>query len=577
MDAARSDHFSCYGYDKLTTPYIDEIAKKGVVFHNHFSNSTCTETSIPQLFFSRYLATPTLFQADAWRWGIRQYATDTIFKQGDAQQVFLSDLLSDKGYETVLFHNHQWFVKQSSIVKHFDASFYEERDTNVVSASIDWIRENRNTKFFAYCHIMSPHQPYPYYRGKFLSKAITPNEISKTLKKIDMGATNKKDLIQRQLQIIHGLYDSKLNHTDRHIGRLYNELEKLGLAQNTLFIITSDHGENLGEHEKLFHGGPPWESVIKIPLISVCPRFIPAGKKVYCLTESVDVMPTIVDVLKLDFPPRKTMDGVGLFNLIDNPDLKKEAVFPAEAIRTEEFKYFMGHLYNVKDDPHETENIIEQQPRLAEELKKRLHKAMRPYEDRYEKTQRSSLPPSEPFYYSVLEFEIEPKSEYVTSPIGSNPAKPWVLNIDWGGEEYGLFCIPANGIPERISLSAPLPNGRYKMYALLKTWGKVPKTAQEIGFRFRFDGESPFIYPPAIRLVRKYRNNVFFYVEFSEVYVSTEEVSVQISFTPPNKNTYMIHHIKFEPLGRKKRKGVEYDSDQEFRQKIEKLKSLGYM
>ncbi len=266
LDAARADHFSGYGYAKNTTPRMDEIGRLGAVFLNNFSPGTDTPHSMPGIFSSRYFS-PGIFGTDPRPWGTRHESPATIFRTFDRQHVFLTDILSANGYRTALFHNNTFFSRDSLLAREFDECYPFEpsrdhpADGKIISSLISWLEKNKKKNFFIYCHIMSPHEPYP---PKEEDAEFLPDEDGAgRLRKKFHARTGPRSYgwSADDLGLLRGLYDSNLKHTDKWVGVLYDTLEEFGLENKTLIIITSDHGENLGEHDRLSHSGLAWDSV----------------------------------------------------------------------------------------------------------------------------------------------------------------------------------------------------------------------------------------------------------------------------------------------------------------------------
>ncbi|UCC94735.1 MAG: sulfatase [Candidatus Omnitrophota bacterium] len=385
LDAARADHFGCYGYERNTTPFIDAAARRGALFLNHFTNATHTSGALPKIFFSRYFSLP-IFETDGWVWGIKQSSPELIFGNFDNQQIFLTELLSRYGYYTVIFHPHPMFNENSYLIKKFDECFYIEARGEQMPAEVmltvttvgTWIRQNKRYPFFIYCHIMSPHEPYhPRDEDREFLEGFDVSAIREARKKFRLPKKESAEgFNQRELEILEGFYDSNLKHVDKWVGKLLNDLQEFNLDDNTLVIITSDHGQNLGEHNHLAHGGLPWDSVIKVPLVMIYPPLIPDGAKVSALTESVDIAPTILNISKISLPWDKTMDGINLLKVIRNNKFAKDAVFTEDSIRTTHYKYFPDSLYDLQRDPKETRNIVEEEPSTVEKLEEKFQETL---------------------------------------------------------------------------------------------------------------------------------------------------------------------------------------------------------
>jgi len=594
LDSARADHFSGYGYAKNTTPQMDKIGGRGAVFLRNFSQGTDTPHSISKIFFSRYFSLG-IFGTDPLPWGTRHESPGTIFKTFDGQQVFLSDILSANGYRTALFHDNAFFSKDSYLARKFDEYYPFETSRNqptdgkIISALIPWIEKNKKRKFFIYCHIMSPHEPYP---PKEEDKEFLPDKAGSSV-----DALRKKFYARTgprahgwsgdELRILRGLYDGNLKHTDRWIGTLHRKLGELELDQKTLLIITADHGENLGEHGLLGHSGQPFDSVTHIPLIMAYPPLIPAGVRVTGLTEAVDIMPTILEICMIDLPKSKSMDGVSLLGLIRDPKDDREFVFTKDSIRSESYKYMIseGLLYDLKKDPRETRNIVKQSPLAAERLKEKFENAMRPYKKRYEKSIRETQP-AFPFYFRIKDFKIAPKDVFETSWVNgdmavilekASPSKPWLLNRNFS-RTGGLFCLPGNGLPPTLTLSARLPEGSYQVSVLLGSAGKIRLPPEKAGFRFRFDSNNtPFACPKLIEFAREQNGLFYYHFRLGKTRVEQEKFQLQFHFRPLKERPYLIRHVQFSPARGRGKEAPKAPDEEELRRRTEQLKSLGYL
>jgi arylsulfatase A-like enzyme len=239
-----------------------------------------------------------------------------------------------------------------------------------------WIkRVGKKHKFFAYIHYLdlhSPYEPKPPYDTLYLNK------------------TDKEDL--GRFDYPRALYDGQLTYIDTEIGTLLDDLKKEGLYDNTLVIITSDHGDEFGQHGAIGHSKVPYDEVIRVPLIIKFPESLYAGTVVENQVRLIDIKPTILDYLKIE--PHTELSGFSLMNYLDsNEDRNHHQIdFPRYAIseiynmvqdldvlaiRTEEFKYIHfknkdDELYDLKADPEEQNNLIKKHPEVAEKFNQML-------------------------------------------------------------------------------------------------------------------------------------------------------------------------------------------------------------
>ena len=147
LDAARADHFSCYGYEKSTTPHIDRLADDGVVFLNHHANATYTHASLPKMFSSRFYSR-SIFSNTLWRWRIRRETPESLFQSFDDEQIFLPEVMSQNGYRTGIFHNHVLLRKRTREALGFEESAYilsrlkkYPGDREIMTRMIEWIEK----------------------------------------------------------------------------------------------------------------------------------------------------------------------------------------------------------------------------------------------------------------------------------------------------------------------------------------------------------------------------------------------------------------------------------------------------
>jgi len=592
LDAARADHFSCYGYKKITTPNIDKIAERGAVFLNNFSPGTHTLSSIPRLLSSRYFSI-NLFQHDLMRWGSRWEFPETIFNRMDDQQILLPEIIANNGYRVIAFHNHGCCLPNTELGKTFDQDYYcfvsknEPKDEQLISGIISWIEKNKASgqPFFIYYHIMSPHEPYPQKSEdhQILSED-SPAVIEAVRDKFHQREKDTPDgWSKEELRILHGLYDGNLLHSDRWIGILDEKLHELDLDDNTLMIITSDHGERLGEHGSLGHAGPPWDALTHIPLIMRYPHLIPPRIQVSGFTESIDIMPTILDICNIPIPDNKAMDGVSLLSIIHNPQAGKKAVFTDSSIRTDKYKYIIDGkselLYDLENDPGEEKNIASHNPELTMNMGEMYQKAIAPYQKRFNEAKTISTPEFSFYYSSGLNITPNNRVEKIEDIRNNSRAsienlsdrKSWVLNdhkVRWR-----LFCLPGNGTPPPITLSANIPNGKYQISILVESPLSSPCSPAEFGLLYRFDQKTPFQLPGKVNTI----SQDYHYLDLGEGWIRNTNFSMEMNFHPPDNKPYIIRHVKFAPIVPIAREAGQIPEADEIRKRRDSLKALGYL
>jgi arylsulfatase A-like enzyme len=238
--------------------------------------------------------------------------------------------------------------------------------------ALDFLQERSDRPYFLHLSYRRPHHPFdppaPFDRmyagahfpetkkkaGEMENKPASQQRATKSLAGFDPSSISAADL-----DLIKSFYYGMISLTDKHLGRV---LEKVNLDE-TLVVFTADHGEMLGDHGLLLKGSYMYDQVIHTPLI-FAGLGIPAGRRVNALTESVDIAPTIGDILGFRTPYAQ---GKSLTGLLKDPNAKhKQAVhaeFPTvKMVRTETHKLVhypnatYGELYDLKRDPDEFDN-----------------------------------------------------------------------------------------------------------------------------------------------------------------------------------------------------------------------------
>lgn len=446
---------------------------------------------------------------------------------------------------------------------------------------------------------MSPHTPYfPEDDEKEFFADAKNEDFERAREKItrwiETAQISAKGWDQNELYVLNGLYDSKLKRGDKLVGSIYDKLKELNLEKNTLIIISADHAENLGEHDIFGHGTLPWDTVIKVPLIIVYPPLIPSGIKVKGLTESVDIMPTIINACGIKLPRGKSMDGVSLLKFIRNPGSGKKAVFSIDSIRTEKYKCMFdpnvgdsNHLYDLDKDPGEEKNIAFENPLIFEKYRQRLEASMKPYHDRFEETKKTS-PPDYPFYFSIFRFRItsmgiikreEGEIKDTANFLNETSLQEPLLLFRRAPERSFLF-IPKNGLSSPIALSTKLPNGAYYIFVLLESLSEVPLSPQQLGFQFRFNPQNSFNFPYKINSIEEEKESEiskYWYLDLGEIQVNEESFFLEFKFQPLDNKQYIMHFIKFVPVAMQKENQTKEFNEEDSIEQGERIKSLGYL
>ena len=305
VDTLRADHLSAYGYPRVTSPNIDELAARGVIFDVAFTYWPKTRASFASLFTGVYASQHGLTVRDRDLPVFNQTIAETFRDAGYRTAAALDNGNLDaalgfaQGFD---IYEQTWHVEDSDelsrteTITRFGESFLASSDDE--------------RPFFLWLHYVNPHTPYEPTEealAHFRGDGIIPRGPELEPVTGYHGGVNKKHVA------VHGenywgdyidRYDAEILVSDEHVGRVLKALEESEHAGTTLVVFTSDHGESLGEHDYYFdHGFYLFNPSLRIPLILAFPGMLPAGERVSGAVSSLDVFPTILDLARVSYPP----------------------------------------------------------------------------------------------------------------------------------------------------------------------------------------------------------------------------------------------------------------------------------
>jgi len=377
IDALRADHLNCYGYHRNTSPNIDRLAGQGVLFKNAFSQATWTIPSHTSIFLSQYV----------WK-----HKVNTPQKQLGNSSTTLAEILKNENYATAGFTGGGYTSSKYGFDRGFE--IYEDRiprgrGRHEIASYIDkllsWLESVRNRKFFLFIHTYDVHGPYnpppPYF--DLYTKGRCEGKHLRTSRGIIPWKLDASKLTIEEIDYIMAVYDGGINYVDDQLGKIFEKLKQLGIDENTIIIVTADHGEAFKEHGRLDHAYKPYIELVHIPLIMKGPG-IPGNRIYENYVQHIGIVPTILEILNI--PKRKEMQGRNLLPLMHNCEIEEHfttyswggsGVQGPISLRTKEWTYIMNQtgpdeLYDRINDPKEQNNIIEKRPLIAQKLKEGL-------------------------------------------------------------------------------------------------------------------------------------------------------------------------------------------------------------
>ncbi len=400
VDALRADHLGCYGYGRDTSPFIDSLAKEGVLFSRAFSTGSKTIISVPSLLSSLYPSAITSKKCPGLQ---------------DALFISLPEILEEHGYKTAAFVGPQLGL-QSHLGDHFQAyeviSPFEKDGAEariswnkisywIVQGALDFLKDTKNNPFFLYIHFLDVHTPYTPaapFDSLFWNKPISPELRHRLLMfrdspgydRVNAGVVTEKEFSD----LLVSQYDGEIREIDYIIRELFEELDILGLSENTMIIFTSDHGEEFGEHGSYSHSGMLYDTLLRVPLIMRLPKVLPEGKVIEDQVSHVDLVPTVLELLGIR-DRFSSVQGNSLLSLIRNKNsesFRKEVYseyvsnsskIGMRSVRTPEIKciehynLYSGQplryeMYDLRSDPLETINVADSLPEKLGYFKNKL-------------------------------------------------------------------------------------------------------------------------------------------------------------------------------------------------------------
>jgi arylsulfatase len=307
LDAARPDHMSCYGYHRETTPNIDRLAEDGLRFDNVFVEAAYTLASTGSLL--------TGLPPDV------HGVVSTLYSSLSDDVATLPELLQEKGYVTSALTSNPFFSSAYNYQQGFD-HFIELFDDKKVVIGHHFLKpfeklveSGGDRPLFMYLHLREPHTPYampePFF-GKYQKKYEQRTRSFHSEANRILAAEN---WTSSELQFMTDVYDENLAYADRIVGRLLEILKKNQILENTITIITSDHGEGLGEHGLLGHNVVLHKEGIHVPLIMHFPGIESRQNVVSNPAITSDLAVTLCELLDVDYPYSELSMGKNLFFL----------------------------------------------------------------------------------------------------------------------------------------------------------------------------------------------------------------------------------------------------------------------
>jgi arylsulfatase A-like enzyme len=304
IDTLRADRLGCYGNPNVATPHLDRLAEEGALALDATVHAPLTRPSHTSMFTGLYPP----------EHGIR----DNVSPSLPEDSVTLAEVLQGVGFHTAAFVSSIVLESQSGLHQGFETysdqfdvgeessdvrflNTIQKRGDETIAEALDWLGSHHaEGRVFLWLHLYDPHDPYQPPEPYATRYAGRP-------------------------------YDGEVAWSDELVGRLDTALTEAGIRDDTLLVVTSDHGEALGEHGETGHGYFVYETTLRVPLIFRGPGIVP-GLRLEVTARSVDLFPTILDLLGLAQPEGLHVSGRSLAEAIRGDDAPPQEVSYAESL-----------------------------------------------------------------------------------------------------------------------------------------------------------------------------------------------------------------------------------------------------
>jgi arylsulfatase A-like enzyme len=381
LDTTRRDRLGCYGSDRATSPNLDRLAKESVLYTKAFAPSSWTLPSHASLFTGKFTTShgarfdpegPLCLAGHLE--GSNEYWNRFRARGLAPGETTIATILRDADYRTGGIAAGPWLKEVFGLDQGFDFWDDDQIGTSngrlapqVTDAAIRWVRQVQGDEFFLFANYFDPHFPYD-----------PPIEFARRFLP-DLGKRRRGKKVRRE--DINALYDAEISYMDHHVGRLLDEIRRLGLYDDALIVVASDHGEMLGEHGRTGHGNRLFQEEIHIPLLIKYPSGSVAPGVEDRPIQLTDIMPLILDRLGIPIPE-------GIQGTVP-PDVAHPLIaeiYPLDALSEDgetlailegDFKYVWNArgnhaLHDLASDPRELVNLIDEEKDRARAMESRL-------------------------------------------------------------------------------------------------------------------------------------------------------------------------------------------------------------
>ena len=368
IDTLRADALRIYNpRSRVETPHLTQLAREGAILDAQ-SPENWTKPSCASILTSLFPST---------------HRTKLETSKLPDAALTLPEHLRQHGFTTASFIANGYVSRKFGFDQgwdHYTNYIRENKSTeaeNVFREAGDWIEAHKGRRFFAYIQTIDPHVPYdPPER---LLKKYDPEPYDGPIRprltpqQVEDAKKGRLTLSERDRRRLRALYDAEIAYHDEEFGKFLERLRKLGVLDETVFVVVSDHGEEFGEHGRWGHGHGTYQEMVHVPFVVRFPGAVPAGQRLTQTVSTMDVGPTVLELAGV--PPFPYFEGRSLAGMLRGEELPEPQVAfsdhqdDARTIRSGRWKLQLRgnnpHLFDLVRDPGEQQELAPQRAPIA--------------------------------------------------------------------------------------------------------------------------------------------------------------------------------------------------------------------
>lgn len=410
VDTCRHDRMSYVGYERATTPFLEWLAERSVVFEACYSQAAWTKPSMASMLSSQYPSTTGVYKMmqrlpESFLTWPEVLQASGMYTAGFSANIVMGNTLSNfaQGFDH--------FV-ESTQINHADPIRFASGSARKLNRrAFAWLDRTDHWPMLLYMHSVDPHEEYEP-EGEYLKQFADPGRHERFREEWKQLLRSRPPIpglfvtqdnfdrtrIDAASFIEHGsnLYDADVRANDDQMKLLWNKLKEDGWGDDFIFVFTSDHGEEFFDHGGTSHGYSLYDEMIRVPLMIYAPGLLPAGKRISTPVRSLDIYPTLCDLLGIDIPDG--LEGESLVPLARGEAKRKDLAIISEhredpivrtmgqgsgvlvSVQRGKWKFILNQtssqliekprfeLFDLGADPGETRNVADQHPDLVSDF-----------------------------------------------------------------------------------------------------------------------------------------------------------------------------------------------------------------